>query len=113
MENYNVIKEYFEKSLMLMNYLENQSMLMKGKAAYIKNCTNDADLYENIFSNLIHIKNNVKIVKDKLSVLAFDLSAGDEALTEILDDVYLHQNQLMEIVTEMNNKNIFCEKDAE
>jgi hypothetical protein len=113
MKDYNIVTEYFGKSLMLVNFLESQSALFEEKITLIKNSSYEKNIYEDFLSTLRQIKNNCKKVKDKLSVLAFDLSAGDETLTEILDDVYLHQKQLMEIVTEMTNKNILYDNSAE
>lgn len=112
MKDYSQAAEYFGKSLMLVNYLESQSALFAEKVTMIRNSSDEKNIYKDFSLTLMQIKNNCKKIKDKLSLFAFDLSAGNEALTEILDDVYLDQKRFEEIKAEMNNKSIFYEYTA-
>jgi len=106
MKDYDKVTEYFEKSLMLVNYVETQSALLEQKVMLIKNSSDENNIYENFFSVLTSIKDNCEKIKNKLSVLAHDLSSGDEAITELLDDVFLNRKQLEDIEAEISRKNI-------
>lgn len=78
--------------------------MLEEKVMMIRNSYDEKNIYEDLLLTLRDIKNNCKKVKEKLSALAFDLSARGEAMTEISDEVYLNQKRLTDITIDLSNK---------
>ncbi len=69
-----MVSEYFEKSLLLVYYLESQTELLEKKASAMEN-TGEANCGNTELSSVLsQLKINNKKVKEKLSALAFELS---------------------------------------
>lgn len=110
MEKTEYISSYFENSLKLINFMGVQSEELEKKVKEARMLSGDENIYKDFMKILKGIKNNTKFVQERLSVLAFDLSSGDEEMTAILDKVYLQQKHLNEIYKEVNNKRELIEK---
>ncbi len=90
MNDYQVLRIYFEKILMLINIIEwRTNQLQKKITSSGAQC--DYDCFLKILND---VKNRNKYLKEKLAAFAFQLTEDDEKITEILDAVYLNQRKL-------------------
>jgi len=93
MDKYETIKSFFTRTLTLINYIDDQCSTLEEKINIIKKAS-DERMYQDLLKILSATRAKNKSLKDRLSALACELTTNDEAITDILDEVYLNQHNL-------------------
>lgn len=94
MENYKTIAAFFEKILMMINLIENQTKQLEEKISAIRKMTETKNCYDDSLKILLCLKDKNEQLKHEISSLAFQITARDENIIEILDSVFLDHEKV-------------------
>jgi hypothetical protein len=93
MEDIESAKQFFESMLNLLNFLDNQTMVIEDLLKDFNNEEMEKEVRDKFLRNLARIKKYSEFVKECMSKLAFLIAGENDDLQKVLDDIYLNQDK--------------------